>query len=102
GTARAVFQGLPVPDAIFGGGAGKEVSWLLEGAFTALRPGGAMVLNVSTLESLSTAYATMKALAGPVEAMMVNVARGNEQLESLRFEAVNPTFLIRIRKPERR
>src|SRR5439155_18974944 len=32
GTAPAVFQGLPAPDAIFIGGAGKEVSRLLEHA----------------------------------------------------------------------
>jgi hypothetical protein len=26
--------------------------------------------------------------------LLVNIARGNEQLETLRFEAVNPTFLL--------
>ena len=30
---------------------------------------------------------------------MVNVARGTEQLETLRFEAVNPTFLLTVGKP---
>jgi hypothetical protein len=29
----------------------------------------------------------------------VNIARGTEQLETLRFEAVNPTFLLAIAKP---
>ncbi len=52
GTAPAVFLGLPAPDAIFVGGAGKEVSRLLEGAYGALRPGGNLVVNVATLESL--------------------------------------------------
>jgi hypothetical protein len=28
----------------------------------------------------------------------VNVARGTEQLETLRFEAVNPTFLLSVGK----
>src|SRR5262249_12073561 len=36
GTAPAVFDGLPGPDAIFVGGTGREVSRLLEAAFTAL------------------------------------------------------------------
>src|SRR5262249_44464780 len=53
GTAPQIFLGLPVPDAIFVGGTGKEVSRLLEGAFKALRPGGTMVVNVATLESLN-------------------------------------------------
>jgi hypothetical protein len=28
----------------------------------------------------------------------VNLARGNEQLETLRFEALNPTFLLGVTK----
>src|SRR4029079_14259847 len=71
GTAPAVFAGLPAPDAIFVGGTGKEVARLLQDAFAALRPSGRMVINVATLESLSTSYATLKTLAPPVEAMLV-------------------------------
>jgi precorrin-6B C5,15-methyltransferase / cobalt-precorrin-6B C5,C15-methyltransferase len=98
GTAPAVFVGLPAPDAVFVGGTGKEVRRLLEAAFAALRPGGRMVVNVATLEALSTTYAALKGLAGAVEASLVSVARGVEQMESLRFEAVNPTFLLAVGK----
>ena len=99
GTAPAVFAGLPAPDAIFVGGNGGEVSRLLEAAFAALRPGGRLVSNVGTLEMISATYAVLKRLAGPVDVLLVNLARGVEQLESLRFEAVNPTVLLRVRKP---
>ena len=99
GTAPAVFAGLPAPDAIFVGGIGHEVGRLLEAAWKALRPGGRMVVNVATLESLSATYAVLKSLTGPVEVLLVNVARGAEQLETLRFEAVNPTFLLTVGKP---
>jgi precorrin-6Y C5,15-methyltransferase (decarboxylating) len=102
GTAPQIFLGLPVPDAIFVGGTGKEVSRLLEGAFKALRPGGTMVVNVATLESLNAAYVTLQSLAHPVDALLVNLARSTEQMETLRFEAVNPTFLLRVRKPEQK
>jgi precorrin-6Y C5,15-methyltransferase (decarboxylating) len=101
GTAPAVFAGLPAPDALFLGGTGKEVGRLLEAAFAALRPGGRMVVNVATLEALSATYAALKALAGTVEVSLVNVARGVEQLETLRFEAVNPTFLLAVGKSPR-
>jgi precorrin-6Y C5,15-methyltransferase (decarboxylating) len=57
-----------------------------------------MVVNVATLEALSATYAALKALAGTVEVSMVNVARGVEQLETLRFEALNPTFLLTVGK----
>jgi len=98
GTAPGVFTGLPAPDAIFVGGTGREVARLLEAAYHTLRPGGRLVVNVATLESLNATYAALKALASPVQAMLVNVARGNEQLETLRFEAVNPTFVLSISK----
>lgn len=102
GVAPAVFEGLPAPDAIFVGGAGKEVSRLLEAAFAALRPGGRMVVNVATLEALGSAYETLKRNASPVQALLVNIARGTEQLETLRFEALNPTFLLAVGKPDAR
>ena len=58
-----------------------------------------MVVNVATLENLNTVYGVLKGLIRPVEVLMVNVARGAEQLETLRFEAVNPTFLLTVGKP---
>jgi precorrin-6Y C5,15-methyltransferase (decarboxylating) len=98
GTAPAVFADLPAPDAIFVGGNGGEVSRLLEASFAALRPGGRLVSNVGTLEMLSATYAVLKRLAPPVDVLLMNLSRGVEQLESLRFDAVNPTFLLRVRK----
>ncbi len=101
GTAPAVFAGLPAPDAVFVGGTGKEVGRLLEAAYKALRPGGRMVVNVASLEALGATHAALKALAESVEVLMVNVARGVEQFETLRFDAVNPTFLLAVAKPRR-
>jgi precorrin-6Y C5,15-methyltransferase (decarboxylating) len=98
GTAPEVFAGLPAPDAIFVGGNGGEVSRLMEACHAALRPGGRLVTNVGTLEMLSATYATLKRIAGRVDVLLMNLARGVEQLESLRFEAVNPTMLIRVQK----
>jgi precorrin-6Y C5,15-methyltransferase (decarboxylating) len=98
GTAPAVFADLPAPGAVFVGGTGHEVARVLEAAYARLRPGGRLVANVATVETLSTTYGALKALAGGVQVLMVNVARGVEQLETLRFEAVNPTFLLRVVK----
>jgi precorrin-6Y C5,15-methyltransferase (decarboxylating) len=98
GTAPAVFAGLAAPDAVFVG-ATKEVMNLVESAFHALRPGGRLVVNVATLERLNALYEQLKALARPVAVLLVNVARGAEQMETLHFEAVNPTFVLSISKP---
>jgi precorrin-6Y C5,15-methyltransferase (decarboxylating) len=99
GTAPAVFAGLPAPDAVFVGGIGPQVAHMIEASYRALRPNGRLVINVASLELLSAIYATLKALTRPVQAMLVNVARGVEQLETIRFEAVNPTFLLWVQKP---
>jgi precorrin-6Y C5,15-methyltransferase (decarboxylating) len=99
GSAPAVFAGLPAPDAVFVGGTGHEVARLLESVYAALRASGHLVVNLATLESLSATYAALKELAGVVDVLLVNIARGTEQLETLRFEAVNPTFLLAVTKP---
>jgi precorrin-6Y C5,15-methyltransferase (decarboxylating) len=98
GTAPEVFARLPAPDAIFVGGNGGEVARMMEACYAALRPGGRLVTNVGTLEMLSSTSAALKRLAGRVDVLLMNLARGVEQLESLRFEAVNPTWLLRIEK----
>ena len=86
----------------FVGGTGHEVARLLRAAWDALLPGGNLVANVATLESLSGTYAVLKGLAGSAGVLLVNIARGMEQLETLRFEAANPTFLLHVSKPESR
>jgi precorrin-6B C5,15-methyltransferase / cobalt-precorrin-6B C5,C15-methyltransferase len=98
GIAPAVFEGLPPPGAIFIGGTGREVARVLEAAWRALRPGGRLAASVATLEMLASAYAALKGLSGSVQVLMVNLARGTEQLETLRFEAVNPSFLMFAKK----
>lgn len=101
GSAPAVFADLPAPDAVFVGGTGKEAGRLVESAFKALLPGGRIVANVATLESLNAMYTILKSLASPVQVLLVNLARGTEQLETLRFDALNPSFLLSARKPAR-
>jgi precorrin-6Y C5,15-methyltransferase (decarboxylating) len=97
GTAPAVFAGLPAPDAVFVG-ATKEVLRLVEVAYKALRPGGRLVVNVATLERLGALCELWKTLQIPVQVLLVNVARGVEQMEALHFEAVNPTFVLSVHK----
>ncbi len=102
GTAPAIFQDLPEADAIFVGGNGGEVTRLLESAYRHLRPHGRLVVHVGTLEMLSTSYEAMKHLQSrqsTVEVFLLQIARSVEQLESLRFEAINPTFLLKVIKP---
>ena len=57
--------------------------------------------HVATLEMLSACEPLLTSLAGAVQVLLVHLARGVEQMESLRFESVNPTFLLGVSKAAR-
>ena len=91
---------LPEPDAIFVGGTGRQVDLVLSAAYARLVQGGGLAVNVATIDGLATAYQTLKALAGEVSVWNVSIARGIEQMDRLRFEAITPTFLLAVTKRE--
>ena len=99
GRAPEVLASLPDPDAIFVGGTGRQVDAVLTAAFARLAPGGRLAVNVVTIDGLATAHRTLKALAGEVLIWNVAISRGIDQMDRVRFEAVNPTFLLAVVKP---
>lgn len=98
GRAPDALADLPEPDAIFIGGTGRQVASVLAAAYDRLASGGRLAVNVATIDSLSEAHATLKRLAGSVDLWNVSVARGIEQMDRVRFEAVHPTFLLAVTK----
>ncbi len=99
GRAPEVCERLPDPDAVFIGGTGRDVLTLVEAAYRRLKPGGRLVTNLGSVENLEAVYRSLHADGTDVNVWMINIARGNYQLERLRFEAINPTFLISVVKP---
>lgn len=100
--ARApdVFSSLPDPDSIFLGGVGRETAGIVEAAYARLKPGGHFVANLASLESTSATTSYLRRQASHVGILMVNISRGNYQLESIRFEAANPSFVVFLTKPK--
>ena len=98
GRAPDVLATLPEPDAIFVGGTGRQVDQVLSAAYALLCQGGSMAVHVATIEGLSTAYQTLKTLAGRVRVWNITISRGIEQMDRLRFEAIAPTFLLAVTK----
>lgn len=98
GRAPDAWSELPDPDCIFVGGSGREISHMVELAYERLRPGGRLVANVGSIESLSRVHETLERIAKDVKVWMINIARGTYQLERVRFEATNPTFLLGVVK----
>lgn len=98
GRAPEVLANLPDPDAVFVGGTGRHVVEVLTASYNRLAPGGRLAVNVATIDGLATAHQTLKRLAGAVQVWQVNLARGIDQLERVRFQAVNPTYLLAVTK----
>ncbi len=100
GQAPEAWEGLPDPDAVFVGGTGRAVAGIATLAFARLRPGGRIVVNVGSLENLAEVRQVLIEISGDAAVWMLNVARGNDQFERLRFESLNPTFLVRSIRTE--
>jgi precorrin-6Y C5,15-methyltransferase (decarboxylating) len=98
GRAPEVLSSLPDPDAIFVGGTGRQVEPVLKAAYDRLLPGGRLALNVAAIDSLAAAHKTLKGLAGEVMIWNIGISRGIEQMDRVRFQAVNPTFLLAVTK----
>jgi len=62
-AAPAALANLPTPDAIFIGG-GAQSPGIIDAAWSALRPGGRLVINSVTIETDSTLFAAHRRLGG--------------------------------------
>lgn len=101
GRAPEILAGLPDPDAVFIGGTGRHVGTILRAALDRIKPTGRLAVNVATIEALVESHRTLRGLAEDVQLWNVAVSRGIEQLDRVRFQAINPTFLLAATKPER-
>ena len=94
GQAPEAWENLPAPDAIFVGGTGRAVSRIVELALARLKKNGRLVANVGSVDNISAVYSAMSNVDGDTTVRMIQVAHGNDQMDRLRFESMNPTFLI--------
>ena len=99
GRAPEAWASLPDPDAIYVGGSGRDVSMLVSEAWKRLKTGGRLVTACNSIENLAAVHAFLRSQSGGAAYWMVNIARGIEQLDRIRFESINPVFLIAATKP---
>lgn len=98
GRAPEAWADLPDPNAVFVEGSGREVARIAELAFARLSKGGRLVANVVSIQALDEVRKTLGQHTSQVQVWMINVARGTDQLERLRFDALNPTFVLAATK----
>lgn len=94
GQAPQAWEELPSPDAIFVGGTGRMVPELVGAAIRRLVDGGRIVVNVSSPDNLLAVQSSIEDAGLVSEVRMVNLARSQYQLGRIRFDALNPTFLV--------
>jgi precorrin-6Y C5,15-methyltransferase (decarboxylating) len=94
GRAPEAWRDLPDPDAVFVGGTGRQIKQIVEEAFGRLRLGGRLVASVASPDNLCAVLATLKEAGADANCWMIQISRGNPQLVDVRFESMNPSYLI--------
>lgn len=98
GRAPEAFADLADPDCVFVAGGGREVTRIAEDAYSRLRTGGRLVVNVVSIDHLAELRRAMTGHSSDVRVWMINLARGTDQLDRLTFEPVKPSFLLSVLK----
>lgn len=94
GIAPGELVNWPEPDAVFIGGSGGNLASIIDYAKFRLRSGGRLVANFATLENLQRCREQLP----DASVTQLNVARGKPILNALRFEGLNPVFIVVWRK----
>ncbi len=99
GRAPEALADLPEPDVVFVDGSGQDICNLVDAAYRRLRAGGRLVAVMASIENVAETHQLLQPHCQDVKVRMINIARGNYQLERVRFESLNPMFLITAVKP---
>ncbi|MGQ9504596.1 MAG: precorrin-6y C5,15-methyltransferase (decarboxylating) subunit CbiE [Thermogutta sp.] len=94
GHAPEAWEGLPDPDCIFIGGSGRQIVGLCEAAYARLRRRGRIVLTMGSLENIVDVHSFLRQHTNCLNVLMVNLARGFYQFDRVRFQSLNPTFVV--------
>ena len=82
------------PDAVFIGGSGGELTELIQLILQRLKSGSWLVMNFVTLENLSVALDTVKALGANWDVLQLQASRSKPILHMNRMAAENPVWIV--------
>lgn len=94
GIAPEATANWPDPQAVFIGGTGGRLEEVVEVVRQRLDSGGRLVINLVTLENLHI----VRRLLPEAHLVQAQISRGVPILDMLRFEALNPVFIVTWRK----
>lgn len=99
GEAPDALALLPDPDRVLIGGSGGNLPEIVEILQYRLKPGGRLVINAVTLQTVGTALANL-GLPWHVEVIQMGVARGVPAGGRHLMKALNPVFIISAERGE--
>ena len=94
GEAPEALSGLLRPDSIFIGGSGGRLEGIIETVIRGLLPGGRVVLNVATIETLTSGIKLLEGNGFAVEVLEVSIARTKRLGGKRHLQALNPIFIV--------
>lgn len=93
-SASEAIGAFPDPDRVFIGGSGDDLGAVLESVARRLLPGGRVVQTVVLLQTLEKVTTFWKDMDFEVSMVQLQVNRSVPTGSSLRFEALNPVFIV--------
>lgn len=90
GTAPEVLAHWPDPNAVFIGGSGGQIQAIIAAVKQRLFPGGRLVINLASLETVPEALALLPG----ARLSHVQISLGVPLLDKTRLQPVNPVFMI--------
>ncbi|MBO8163651.1 MAG: precorrin-6y C5,15-methyltransferase (decarboxylating) subunit CbiE [Brevibacillus sp.] len=94
GKAPDGLDQFPDPDAVFIGGSGGELPELIRLCCSRLKPGGRIVVNAATVETLYQAMQAFAAAGFATQVTLAQLSRSKPILAMTRFEGLNPVYII--------
>ena len=96
--ASRAMGALPAPDRVFIGGSGDDLDSILEAVERKLLPGGRIVQTVVLLNTLEKAVSFLRERNFEVSVVQLQVSRSASIAKDMRFEALNPVFIVSARR----
>ena len=99
GDALSVLEQLPDPDRVLLGGGGRQRTALLKKVITRLKPGGAVVIPLATLEALAELRPLLELADLQLQISQQQAWRGQPLAEGTRLAPMNPVLILKGTKP---
>jgi len=94
GEAPDALSSLPVPDRVFIGGSGGRLNGIIRRVSESLKQGGRVVLNATTIDTLTLGMKLLEAAGFTLEVVEVSTARTKRLKGRAYLSALNPVFIL--------